>query len=380
MAEAAVRVKYFFAHDRNWYYLTTPFIRGALTAPERWNYVRPDTASPSPAAAPGAAAASATASGITTAPGGQMVFNWKKPCVDTMVFSTELQRDMPRTFDDNCFRGDRVEVAKRPDEFRIVFLGGSTVEDGQSDPEMMTTQFKRTLPPLTDGRKVTVVNAGKVGFESRRILLYWQVSVHRFSPDLVLYYEAWNEQPTDVNWQRVDRSIWERTNRIHEMLYYRSMLYTYLVEKFAFLNASKDHFWKIDVKDLRVYFSALARAVRNDGSQFTLVTQVIRFPRMWKGVDTFDYRAVDALLDRLKRDKQYVYSAEEISALNQRLAIDWEIAYCRSENIPVINILDAVEALGDERRGELFVDLGHRSVKGNAFVGELIARSVALSR
>lgn len=344
-----MRVKYFFAHERNWYYLTTPFVSGTLAATERWQYVKP-----------------------------QMVFGWKKPCVDTTVFSTELQRDMPRTFDDNCFRGDRVEIAKSTHEYRIVFLGGSTVEDAQSDDEMMTAQFKRALPPPREGRKVTVVNAGKVGFESRRIRLYWEASVHRFSPDLVLYYEGWNEQPSDVNWQRVDQNIAAVRNRMHNALYYRSLLYTYLIEKFTFLTASRDHFWKIDVGELRTNFTRLVQDVRNSGSRFTLVTQVIRFPRTWKGVDTFDYRAVDALLDRLRADNQYVYNAEEISALNQRLAIDYEIDLCRALNIPVINILDAVDAIGHDRRAELFTDLGHRTVKGNAVVGALIARRLSL--
>ena len=324
------------------------------------------------------ALANRTASGNQAVPRNQMVFKWHKPCLDQMVYSTELQKEMPRTWDENCFRGDPVTQQKAVDEYRIVFVGGSTVEDAQSDAEMMTAQFKKVLPPTYQGKRITVVNAGKAGFESQRILLYWNV-VRTFSPDLVLYYEAWNEQPTDATWKQADSRIAAFRNRLHETLYYRSLLYTYLIEKFVFLTASNDYFWKIDVNELRRHSTTLAREVRSGGARFIFVTQVVQFPRMWKGVDTFDYHAVDALLDRLKADREYVYDATEISALNQRLAVFYTIDLCRNDGIPVISILDAVEALGEAGRAEMFMDLGHLTVKGDKIVGELIGRSLKLS-
>jgi hypothetical protein len=430
-AEAAARLKCF-SHGHSWLCLTTPFPLNARTSAERWmppqeqaaiqnrgaapfpapqreqtpptpqptapqtgpeHAPSPADASPSarpptesaprlraaaetvPATAPPSTSAPAPpphAPPAPTSPQNQMVFNWPKPCVDQTVYSTEQHRQMPRTWDDNCFRGDRVAQHKDANEYRIVFLGGSTVEDAQSDDEMMTAQFKHALPPTHRDKRVSVVNAGKAGFESRRILLYWQSWVHTFSPDVVLYYEAWNEQPTDVKFARADARIAAIHNWLHGTLYHRSMLYTYLVEKFAFLTAANDHFWKIDVNELRRHFTALASDVRGRGARFVFVTQVVRFPRTWKGVDTFDYRAVAALLDRLKADRQYAYDVQEISALNQRLAVLYTLKLCRENDIPVINILDAIEARGDAGRAEMFADLGHLTVKGDKIVGELI--------
>src|SRR5262245_15096944 len=153
-AEATVRLKYFFSpYGRDWKYLTTPIGRGSALA----------SANPSPAPHDEDATAD-----------DQLVFRWQTPCVDQMVFSSELQKEMPRTWDENCFRGDRVKLHKDSDEYRVVFLGGSTVEDGQSDAEMMTERFKRALPPHADGKHVTVVNAGKANFDSRVIHTYWE--------------------------------------------------------------------------------------------------------------------------------------------------------------------------------------------------------------
>ncbi|MBI3491761.1 MAG: hypothetical protein HY047_08280 [Acidobacteria bacterium] len=424
--EAAVRVRYFFAHNHDWTYLTTVVDRHGYAAPDA-----PDTFVPPPSrrsshhsaassvdrplsapstissrqaappnettstpqrastdlapssrqAAPTSQTASAdqttstnsTALTDQTASKNQIAFKWKKTCVDQTVYSSELHQEMPRTWDDNCFRGDHVTQQKPGDEYRIVFVGGSTVEDVQSDAEMMTAQFKRVVPPTHEGKRITVVNAGKAGFESERILLYWRTWINRFSPDLVLYYEGFNEQTTNVKWARVNEKIGVLRNQLHEALYYRSLLYTYLVEKFAFLSTREEHFWKSDLRALRKNFTGLAHDVRASGSRFVFVTQIARFPRMWKGTDTFDYRADAALLDRLRADRHYVYDASEISALNQRMVVSYTIDLCRENNIPVINILDTIEALGETRRAELFIDLAHLSVKGDRMVGELIA-------
>jgi hypothetical protein len=360
-AEATVRLKYFFSpYGRDWTYLTTPIGRGSAPAPAN----RP----PAP---------TVSRQDEDAAADDQLVFRWQTPCVNQTVFSSELQKEMPRTWDENCFRGDRVKQHKDPDEYRVVFLGGSTVEDGQSDAEMMTEQFKRALPPQAAGKRVTVVNAGRANFDSRVIRTYWESIVRNFTPDLVVYYEAWNEQQGDIKFtgMRVDQGMAAFTRyRLHRALYYRSMLYTYLVEKFGLRLAAGKRFWKVDLNQLR-HFVELARAVRSSGARFVFATQVVRFPRMWKDVDTFDYHAVDALLDRLQADRSYSYNVSEISALNQRLALFRTIEMCQQLNIPVVNILETVEALG-EARAELFSDLGHLTVKGDRVVGELIAKGL----
>src|SRR5688572_30136471 len=91
-AEVTVRLKYFFSpHGRDWTYLTTPIGRGSAVAPPRT----------SPASAPQRAEDGAADD--------QLVFRWQTPCVNHVVYSSELRKEMPRTWDENCFRGDRVK-------------------------------------------------------------------------------------------------------------------------------------------------------------------------------------------------------------------------------------------------------------------------------
>lgn len=158
------------------------------------------------------------------------------------------------------------------------------------------------------------------------------------------------------------------------------MLYTYVVEKYQFTTMTRAgagtedpfRFWKIDVASLSRNFVALADRVRASGARFILVTQPIRFPRYYRGADTFDFDQVDRLLDSLRRDPMYVYDTLEISSLNQRLAVAREVQLAREHGTPVIDILPEIEELGDAKRQEVFVDMGHRSWLGNQIVGELI--------
>lgn len=425
-AETTLRFKYFFAHDYDWHYLTTPFpldarslsleqemptqVRAALqnpAAPPKPAASEPPATAAAPTPAPRAAASMTPARpvavktppqpSVRTAPApnapapppvapppqttrpDRMVFLWPTPCVSGKVYSTERRAVLPRTWDENCFRGDRVTREKNAGEFRVAFLGGSTVQGFQSDEEMMTAQFKQFFRRTPPGKQLRVVNAGRSAFDSRRILEDYRSRVSRFPIDLVLYYEAWNEQPNELKPSRkADRIIADVRNPVHATLYHRSQLYTYLVEKYAFLATSRAKFWKIDVGVLRTSFTDLAREVRSRGTRFVFITQVIQFPRMWKGVDTFDYQAVNTLLDRLKADPRYVYDVTEISALNQRLAVRYTLGLCQEQGIPAINITEPIDALGEAGRAELFMDLGHLTVKGDRVVGGLIAARLNL--
>jgi hypothetical protein len=289
------------------------------------------------------------------------------------VFSEHYQKPMPYTWDANCFRGDPVAPAKPAGEIRIFIMGGSTVEDAQPDVDTWTMQLKAQL----GDRRVKVVNAGETAMGSATIANLYEKKIRLFAPDVVLYYEAWNEQAQYWQGPMVDAQIGALTYRLHGLLHYRSALYTYLVEKYAFSRTKDLKFWKIDVSRLNGSLTRLSRSVQQSGARLVFVTQVIRFPRRWKGIDTFDPNAVEALLEHLRRDPSYAYDTQEISALNQRLAVFRSLELCPTLNVPVINILDDLEALGEDARKPLFLDLGHLTWQGDRLVGTLVGKKLA---
>ena len=106
------------------------------------------------------------------------------------------------------FRGDPVSQSKPPGEFRIFLLGGSAVEDKQPDVDMWTTHLRNTLrDPFAK-----VVNAGQSGMGSTTAVAVYDYKIRRFSPDLVLYYEALNEQLEFSRWAEVNRLVQRLTD------------------------------------------------------------------------------------------------------------------------------------------------------------------------
>lgn len=388
--EIVVRVKYFFAHKRDWYYITMPYRLTDTQALTHAFYKQPDAAlaeaaakvtaaasapaAPQPSAKPAAQANATPAAAAPAKPASsdQMEFNWVRPCRDREVFSQHFQKPMPFTWDANCFRGDSVTTAKLPGEYRVFVVGGSTVEDAQPDVDMWTRKLKEEL----NDPRIKVVNAGQTNMGSTGMTPMYESRLSVFKPDLLLYYEGWNEQIEFGRLAKVEEQLGAVTNRLHKALHYKSLLYTYLVEKYSFMTNKDVKLWTIDVKQLHANLERLVRVVRHSGAQFVFVTQVVRIPRQWKGVDTFDGDAVEALLNRMRTDKSYVYDTEEISALNQRLAIDRSIELMQRLNVPVINIRDEIEALGPDGRKPLFIDLGHLTWEGDHLVGRLVGEKL----
>ena len=364
-AELVVRLKYFFAHKRDWNYLTMPYRVQDTQALDHAFFKLPEKAleeaaaaaskeaappaptpkasssAQKPAVVPVAAAPTpAVDSAAAAASADQMKFKWVRPCRDREVFSQHYQKPMPFTWDANCFRGDSVTTAKPAGEFRIFVVGGSTVEDAQPDIDMWTRQLKLQL----NDPRIKVVNAGQTNMGSSRMTTMYESKISLFKPDLLLYYEGWNEQTDFGQLAQIEAQLGAVTNGLHKALHYKSMLYTYLVEKYSFATTKDVKLWKIDVKQMQDNLERLTRVVRKSGTQFVFITQVTRTPRTWKGVDTFDANALEALLGRLESDKSYAYDTEEISALNQRLAVIRSVELFRRLNVPIINILDEVRS------------------------------------
>jgi hypothetical protein len=387
--EIVVRLKYFFAHKRDWYYITMPYRVTDTEALTHAFYKQPDAALAEAAAKVTAAAAasaaklSATPASASNAPASapppakpassdQMEFKWVRPCRDREVFSEHFQKPMPFTWDANCFRGDSVTTAKLPGEYRVFVVGGSTVEDRQPDVDMWTRKLKEEL----NDPRIKVINAGQTNMGSTGMTPMYESRLSIFKPDLLLYYEGWNEQIEFGRLAKVEQQLGAVTNRLHKALHYKSLLYTYLVEKYSFMTNKDAKLWTIDVTQLHANLQRFVGVVRHSGAQFVFVTQVVRIPREWKGVDTFDGDAVEALLNRMRTDTAYVYDTEEISALNQRLAIDRSIELMQRMKVPVINIRDEIEALGPEGRKPLFIDLGHLTWQGDHLVGKLVGEKL----
>jgi hypothetical protein len=93
--------------------------------------------------------------------------------------------------------GHHYELHKPPDVFRVVMLGGSTVEgSGVNSPlESLPSKLQFLLEKeiSQNSKHVEVINGGVSHFASDREYLRLIADLVRFEPDLVIAYDGWND-------------------------------------------------------------------------------------------------------------------------------------------------------------------------------------------
>lgn len=94
--------------------------------------------------------------------------------------------------------GPRYIRDKPENVFRIIMLGGSTmVGYGASPLESIAGHAQRELyrlRPVADGYdRIEVINAGVAGFDSAQEYLYLLSELIYYKPDIVVFYDGWNE-------------------------------------------------------------------------------------------------------------------------------------------------------------------------------------------
>jgi lysophospholipase L1-like esterase len=93
--------------------------------------------------------------------------------------------------------GHHYEVQKPANVFRVIMLGGSTVQGIgvssplESLPSKLQLLLEREFP--RSSKQIEVMNAGISGFSSDQEYLFLIADLLRYKPDLVIAYDGWND-------------------------------------------------------------------------------------------------------------------------------------------------------------------------------------------
>ena len=108
------------------------------------------------------------------------------------------------------FRGSEFFTIKPPDTHRIFMIGGSTMfgAGATSDKTTIPGYTQQFLGENNTGFNLEVINAGIQGADSNTELKLIEQKLVRFSPDLIIVYDGWNDlrannTPTKLkeNWE-----------------------------------------------------------------------------------------------------------------------------------------------------------------------------------
>ena len=320
ITETVCRIKYYYLHDRDPAYLLAPFLEPKIPfrhAPQR----------------------------IITGgcPEDKLVYS---PCRDEYLLMSYHE------FDGYCWRGKEFSREKREGVYRILAVGGSSVECvNNADEETWVSLLEKKLNSEAQlAGRVEVINGGKVGNNAHYVNELLNNAGLDLNPDMVLYYEAYNETHSAIVDQRLRLLANSSLGWIHSQFYFTSMLYTYLIEKRQYmmiddmyLTSSKHDSPKI-YELVRNNFHKVLRNCKERSIDFVYVRQVIDYPLEKIGKSLTDIETLLTSLKELhdesfKRSQKSGFTLNDMLPLKQRLVNEIHTSIFMEERVPVIDPL-----------------------------------------
>ncbi len=364
LAEVAVRIYYFQRHGHDLQYLTMPFKFSVRTA----------NAAPAPA------------------PADPVQYHYSR---DHSYVETDLAtgRTIHFTVNEYGERGATWTPEKSPGEIRVLAVGGSSTY-GINNPDSATWPA-RLQEILCDrgSRQLEVLNVGIPGARLEHLNDRLEERQLHYRPDVVIYYEAFNNAiahrsrfyHTEVAIQRLHAHDWFG-REISKRLYYRSMLYTYLLEKAQFALLTGDRMIVPEIDYFQAQLQRFIRVVRSHGAVPVLVLQATQFPprQEVEQLDLHDREAVKAFILRATRangqaSESQVYDGEwstPIRAYQTQVLVEVTRRTGLTEGVQVIDPRPAFAR--DEGDEPLFCDVIHLTDRGNRILANAIAEQLIL--
>lgn len=269
------------------------------------------------------------------------------------------------------FRGRDFLVPKPSGVFRIFVLGGSSTAGLESpDNDTFPAVLEGLLNEKYAPRKFEVINAGFTGYYSHTTLNLLRHELVGYQPDLILIYSAFNDKMIFRNIVHSRRSA--ILSSIYRLLYYKSMLYTALIEKLSvyrhqtpvpFVSHSFIENYTNRLKDI-------VAVSRKQCIEVAFVLQLLDLPHDYflkRGGDN-----KDGMVKYLKTHGGLSY--DDIDKLKQRVLVRTMEELGHSAGIPVIDPIPALEEARKTGTRPLFYDVLHLTPAGNRLLATNIAR------
>ncbi len=139
------------------------------------------------------------------------LLGWRKRALASGWYTTDEYSVLERT-NAHGLRGPDVPLAKRPGEYRALFLGDSFTEGYSVDlQDHFLTRLQR-LVDSTTGDSLTVINGGTAGYSTDQEVLFYLRDGRRYHPDVtvLMFYE------NDV-WYNIRTRYWRGYKPMYAM-------------------------------------------------------------------------------------------------------------------------------------------------------------------
>jgi hypothetical protein len=297
-------------------------------------------------------------------------------------FDACSQREIVFTVNSAGGRGAPWSVAKPPGVLRILAVGGSSTfgvnnPDWATWPAILETRLRERLH-----RTVEVLNGGQGSTRLEGIVESLRASLPRYRPDIVIYYGAFNNANPVM--KRIGDFHSRLIGRLTGWLYYRSALYTYLVEKAYFsIQMRGEHGVVPDIEPFRASLGDFIAVVRQHNVLPVLVLQATELPYEPPigALALNDLVAIRATILKLAGDDPSSPSREKIGRLRAYRTQVLVEAVRKTGIDRRIQVIDPRSTLaGRSSSSRVFCDEIHLSDLGNEILADVIATHLLIQR
>ncbi len=281
-------------------------------------------------------------------------------------------------------RGPSPSISKAPGRIRIMAVGASSTyginnPDDATWPAFLEEELRRRY-----GSRVEVLNAGRPGYQLEDFLVLFPSQLIRYQPDIVLFYEGWNDTHLPVSAQvhhNVRRfNTYSRIGSWASWAYGRSMLYTYLLEKTQFYQVGRQEKVVPEIPPFQEKLTRFVQFLREHGVRPIFVLQVYNAPPepAVRQLSLEDREAVrEFILGRLKENRGMTYDRlMRIRVLQAQVMVEEVRRLAQALDIQVIDPTPSF--LAYQGKEPLFCDVVHLTDVGNRILARAIREQIRL--
>ena len=300
------------------------------------------------------------------------------------LYDPESKREITFTINNLGGRGADCPLQKTPWVTRVIAMGASSTY-GTNNPDWATWPVFLEQALRRAGKKVEVFNASWPGIKIADIMNWYETQIVAYQPDLVIYYEGWNDTPLLGDSAEVDAQLrrfycYTRWGRRLHPLHYRVMLFTYLMEKLEFEQVRRLKAQPLpDVAQFQTQLERFVGLIRQNHSIPVLVLQPnnSKPKEAVRNLPLEDRRAVGTfILEENRADPRTYLGGEKIRLYQAQILVEIVRRTGWARGIQVIDPRGVFSRKMDSQ--SMFYGQIHLTDEGNRRLASLIADEIHL--
>jgi len=275
------------------------------------------------------------------------------------------------------FRNKEFNAYDKNGKIRIFCLGESSTFGAESpDDKTWPVKLEYYLNKKGKGNKIEVINAGFAAYQSLLYSNLMRLELINYKPDIFIVYAGINE----LNRNDVKKDIGKIMNDLHNYLYYRSMLYTLLIEKISVAVQNSPvpmNVWTVKANENYIAnCKKMIQACKEHNVKLIFVRQMLHAQKELFTEDSLTLDKVKAIQNGLpQQDKYNKAYTPPLEFYRHYVLMDLLKKLCAENNVEYVDLRKSLNKSLDSV--DIFNDDVHLTAEGNDLLAKLISENIS---